>query len=140
MRIALVGKAGSITHWLEDAAAAWRAEGHDVRLLFVRRPWLAEAVERTLAPLIAERLAAALGRFAPDLVLAIGAYHIPEPLLAAIDEARGEAPLVRWVGDAFDAAAAPLAGRWRTQPGLYSRALRRRCPALSSGRRGKGDR
>lgn len=109
MKIALVGKAGSITHWLEHAAAAWRADGHQVLLAIVRRPWLAEALERALAPLIAERLAAALRRFAPDLILAIGGFHVPDALLRAIAGLPGRPPLIGWVGDAFAPAAAAKA-------------------------------
>jgi spore maturation protein CgeB len=107
LRIAVAGKAGSITHWLEDAAGAWRADGHAVRLAITRRPWLAVQLESALAGAIAERLRASLRRFAPDLIVAIGAYHVPLPLLEAIAGLPGRPPLAGWVGDAFgpDAAA-----------------------------------
>jgi spore maturation protein CgeB len=108
LRIAVAGKAGSITHWLEDATGAWRADGHDVRLAITRRPWLAAPLETALAGAIAGRLRAFLRRFAPDLIVAIGAYHVPLPLLEAIATLPGRPPLVGWVGDAFtDEAAAP---------------------------------
>lgn len=101
MRIAVAGKAGSITHWLEDAAAAWRADGHEVRLVITRRPWLAAQAEAALVGVIAERLRAALSRFSPDLIVVIGGYHIPEALLEAISSLPGRAPLAGWVGDVF---------------------------------------
>jgi spore maturation protein CgeB len=101
LRIAVAGKAGSITHWLEDAAAAWRADGHEVRLAITRRPWLAAQAEATLAGVIAERLRASLRRFQPDLIVVIGGYHIPEALLEAIASLPGRPPLAGWVGDVF---------------------------------------
>ncbi len=101
MRIAVAGKAGSITHWLEDAAAAWRADGHEVRLAITRRPWLAAQAETALVGVIAERLRASLRRFQPDLILVIGGYHIPEALLEAISSLPGRPPLAGWVGDVF---------------------------------------
>jgi len=101
LRIALAGKAGSITHWLEDVAAAWRADGHQVGLAITRRPWLAAQAEAALAGLIAERLRAALRRFSPDLIVVIGGYHIPEALLEAISGLPGRPPLAGWVGDVF---------------------------------------
>lgn len=101
MRIAVAGKAGSITHWLEDAAAAWRADGHEVRLAITRRPWLAVQAEAALAGVIAERLRASLRRFQPDLIVVIGGYHIPEALLEAISSLPDRPPLAGWVGDVF---------------------------------------
>lgn len=101
MKIALVGKTGSINHWLEDAAGAWRGLGHEVRVAATRRPWLAAPVETALAGPVAEHLRARLTRFAPDLIVAIGAYHAPLPLLAAIADLPGRAPLAGWVGDVF---------------------------------------
>jgi spore maturation protein CgeB len=102
LRIAVAGKAGSITHWLEDAAAAWRADGHDVRLAITRRPWLAERLEAVLAGVLAERLRAALGRFQPELIVVIGGYHAPLPLLEVMAAMPYRPPLVGWVGDAYE--------------------------------------
>jgi spore maturation protein CgeB len=101
LRIALAGKAGSITHWLEDSAGAWRADGHEVRLAITRRLWLAEGLEAAMSGVLAERLRASLRRFRPDLIVAIGAYHVPLPLLEAIASLPGRGPLVGWVGDVF---------------------------------------
>jgi spore maturation protein CgeB len=109
LRIALAGKAASITHWLEEAAAAWRGDGHEIRVFLTRRPWLAAPLEEALAAPIAARLIAGLRRFAPDLIIAIGAMHVPPFLLAAIAALPGRPPLVGWVGDVFDEAAAERA-------------------------------
>lgn len=49
-------------------------------------------------------------RFAPDLVLAVGGFHTPAEVIAALRERRVGAPIVGWVGDAFGAEAAALAG------------------------------
>jgi spore maturation protein CgeB len=110
LKIALVGKKGALNHWLEHAAGAWRAEGHDVRLAIVRRPWLAEPLERALADPIAWMLRQRLIGFAPELILAVGAYHVPQPLLEVIAGIPGRAPLIGWVGDAFGPEAAAKAG------------------------------
>lgn len=101
MKIALVGKTGSINHWLEDARGAWRRDGHDVRVAVTRRSWLAAPLETALAGSIADHLRAKLTRFAPDLIVAIGAYHAPLPLLEAISNLPGRPPLAGWVGDVF---------------------------------------
>ncbi len=102
MRIFLLGKGASITHWLEDAAAAFAAEGHDVAVGLVRRPWLAAPLEAAMAGPIAKGLRRRIAREAPDLILAIGAFHVPEPILEAIARLPGRPPLIGWVGDLFE--------------------------------------
>ena len=114
MKIFILGKVASITHWLEDCAAAFRADGHEVRIGATRDPRVSLAIETVaLSPLIgspmARRLAGAVRRFEPDLILAIGAYHIPPVILAEIAAMPGRAPLIGWVGDRFDRNAAPSA-------------------------------
>ncbi len=111
MKIFLVGRSASINHWLEDAAAAFRDEGHDVRLGLVRRPWLSARIEAALVDPLAAATAAAAARFAPDLILVIGAFHAPAPFLERLAALPGGPPVAGWVGDVFDAraaAAAPL--------------------------------
>lgn len=109
MKLALVGKAGALNHWLEHAAAAWRADGHKVRPIIVRRAWLAEPLEHALVGPIGRMLRARLTGFAPDLILALGGFHVPERLLTAIAGTPRRAPLVGWVGDAFGPEAAAKA-------------------------------
>lgn len=116
MRIFVLGKVASITHWLEDCVAAWRAEGHEVRVGATRNPRLALALETlALSPRIgspmARALAAAVRRFSPDLILAIGAYHVTPAVLEAISALRGRAPVIGWVGDIFSEEAGGAAGR-----------------------------
>ncbi len=112
MKIFLLGKGASITHWLEDAAAAFAGEGHEVAMGLVRRPWLAAPLEAALAGPIAARLRRRIIRQAPDLILALGAFHVPAPILEAIASLPGRAPLIGWVGDRFDESARALAGHY----------------------------
>ncbi len=116
MRILLLGKVASVTHWLEDCAAAWRAEGHQVRVAATRNPAISPAIEALLlTPAIGAPLAGRVARiaraFAPDLILAIGAYHVPPIILERLAAMRGRPPMLGWVGDRFtpDTAAA---ARW----------------------------
>ena len=102
MKIFLVGKRASITHWFEDAADALRTEGHDVRLGVVRHPWLSAGVEAALAEPLAAAMAARAARFDPDLVLVIGALHAPAAFLERLAALPGRPPLAGWAGDAFD--------------------------------------
>jgi spore maturation protein CgeB len=110
VRIFLLGRQGGITHWLEDAARAFAALGHDVALGFVRRPWIPIAVERSLVQSSAQALERRVRRFAPDLILAIGGFHVPPPILERLAAAPGRPPLIGWVGDVFDEGARELAG------------------------------
>ena len=105
MKIFLVGKSASITHWFEDAAGALRAEGHDLRLGVVRHPWLNAVVEAALAEPLAAAMAARAARFDPDLVLVIGGLHAPAAFVEQLAALPGRPPLVGWAGDAFDAGA-----------------------------------
>ncbi len=109
MRIFLLGKLGSITHWLEDCAAALRADGHHIALGGTRHPAISEALETWLAEPLAGRIARRVQVFAPDLILAIGAFHVPIIFLQKIAALPGRAPLVGWVGDLFDAQAVTAA-------------------------------
>ncbi len=102
MKILLIGKPGSITHWLEDAAAALRFENHAVRVAAVRRSWLDARLEAALVEPLADALAKAARRFAPDLILAIGGFHVPTAYLRRLAALPGRAPLAGWVGDLFE--------------------------------------
>jgi spore maturation protein CgeB len=112
MKIFLLGKGASITHWLEDAAAAFAGDNHDVRIGLVRRPWLAAPLEAALAGPIARSLGRRIARHTPDLILAVGAFHVPAPILEAIAGLPGRAPLIGWVGDRFDESARGLAAHY----------------------------
>jgi hypothetical protein len=116
LRILLVGKIASVTHWLEDCAAAWRADGHHVRIAATRNPAIAPAIEALLlsdalgAPL-ASRVAGAVHSFSPALIVVIGAYHVPGAILERLSTVNNRPPMLGWVGDRFTPAAAGQA-RW----------------------------
>jgi len=106
MRVTLIGKIGSVTHWLEDCAAGLLAAGHTIQLCPTRDPRLNAAIERLL---LARRLGApraawtarAVGRFRPDLVVAVRGYDVPLQILDRLRALPGRPPMVAWVGDGF---------------------------------------
>jgi spore maturation protein CgeB len=114
MKIFVLGKLGSVVHWVEDSIAAFRAAGHDVRFGVTRNPRLNPSIERLLlarwagAPRAA-RIVRAIRRFSPDLILAIVPYHMPLPILEHVAALPGRPPLLGWVGDSFSAESAPAA-------------------------------
>ena len=105
MKLFLLGKSASVTHWLEDAAAGFAAAGHAVEVGFTRRPWLSAGVERALEGAFTAAIVRRVRQFEPDLILVIGAFHAPAALLEAVAAIPGRAPLIGWVGDLFDEAA-----------------------------------
>lgn len=130
MKVALLGKIGGVTHWLEDCATALRAEGHQVHIAVTRNP----AVSRTLEDvLLSERIGAPMAaaiargvsRFAPDLIVAIGAYEIPMPILQRVARHQGRPPFHAWIGDVFSEAGRSVAalfdGMAYTDSGLVDR-------------------
>ncbi len=105
MKLFVLGKRASITHWLEDCVAALIAEGHEVRVGVTRDPRLSLGLDTLAEGPRAAALAKVVRRFGPDLILAIGAYHIPPAILRAVTAVPGRPPLVGWVGDIFTEAA-----------------------------------
>lgn len=108
LKLLLLGRRGSINHWLEDAADAWRCDGHRVVLGFVRHPTVGRRLSRLVRPM-ADEIARQAERMSPDMILAIGGFHTPMKVIAALRERRVGAPIVGWVGDTFGVEAAPLA-------------------------------
>lgn len=104
MKLFLLGRQGGVTHWLEDAAQALAADGHEVDQGFVRRPWIPMRAERAMAGAMGEALSQRIARARPDLILAIGAMHVPREILEPIAALPGRPPLAGWVGDAFNEA------------------------------------
>lgn len=105
MKIFLIGKTGSINHWLEDAVAAFRGDGHQVRVGVVRHAWLTAGLETALVEPLVSMMARAAARFAPDLILALGGFHVPMRFLERLAALPGHPPLAGWVGDLFDGSA-----------------------------------
>jgi len=106
VKVFVIGKIGHVTHWLEDAVAALRADGVAVHVGATRNPALNARLEALMlskwlgAPL-ATRICRAIEAFAPDLVLAIAASEIPPIIIEHIGALRGRPPFVGWVGDVF---------------------------------------
>ena len=125
MRLFLLGKRTSVTGWLEEAAAAFRAGGHDVAVGIVRNPWIAEPIEAAVIEFIADRIAARVRRFRPELILAIGGFHVPRPILERLAAQTDRPPLCGWVGDAFGEGARRQAALYDliayTDSGFYAR-------------------
>lgn len=115
MRLFVLGKRGSVTHWTEDAVAGFRAAGHDVCLGSTRNPIVHRSIEQILlarwtgAPLAA-RIRRAVTRFSPDLILAITAYHTPVAIVEHLATLPNRPPMVGWVGDLFSDESRCLAG------------------------------
>lgn len=108
MKILVIGKVASITNWLEDCVSAWRAEGHEVAVAASRNPALSPAIERIglsrpIGAPLARRIRRNAQLFSPDLIILIGAYHVPRVILEEVASLPGRAPLVGWVGDLFNA-------------------------------------
>ncbi|HEV2362849.1 MAG TPA: glycosyltransferase [Caulobacteraceae bacterium] len=130
MRLLLIGKRSSITHWLEHAGEAFVAAGHEVRTAPFRNPALHPAIDAALTnprlgALRARAIRALAQRFVPDLALAIGGYSVPMSILEALASAPSRPPLAAWVGDAFGPEAGPWAGAFDlvgyTDTGLLQR-------------------
>jgi spore maturation protein CgeB len=140
VKIFVVGKRGSVTHWAEDAVAGFEAAGHSVAFGSTRNPGLHRSIERILLAGWAgvprgALLGRAIARFAPDLILIITAYHTPLPLLEHIAALPGRPPMLGWVGDRFSAQQRPAAALFDavayTDTGLLAlhRELGLACPA-----------
>jgi spore maturation protein CgeB len=109
MKIVVLGKRGSVVHWAEDAIAGFQAAGHDVRFGVTRDPFLHRNIERVLLARAlgvprAARIARAIRRFSPDLIIAVGPYGMPRAILERVAELPGRPPFLGWVGDLWSAA------------------------------------
>jgi spore maturation protein CgeB len=106
MRICIIGKIGSVTHWLEDCAAGCTAAGHDVRICPTRNPKLNPAIEElllldALGTPRASWIARAVKRFRPDFILTVKGFDVPAEILDRLKSLPGRPPIAAWVGDAF---------------------------------------
>jgi spore maturation protein CgeB len=106
VKVFVVGKRGSVTHWAEDAAAGFEAAGHEVQFGSTRSPRLHRSIEHVLLARWAGvprgvHLGRAITRFAPDLILIVTAYHTPPPMLEHLASLPNRPPMLGWVGDRF---------------------------------------
>ncbi len=102
MKLLVLGKLGSVTHWTEASVAGFRAAGHEVRLGVTRDPRMHRAIDRLLPR--AQRIARAIEEFSPDLIVAVAANLAPVPLLRRVAALPNRPPLLGWVGDLFSSA------------------------------------
>lgn len=112
MRVLVVGKHGSIVHWLEDMADGFSAAGHETRVFSVIGgswpDYLHLKLYRTLnrpavGGVLAEKLVKAVRNFKPDVMFCVGAYWLEPEMLAAIRALPTRPALLGWVGDRFEA-------------------------------------
>jgi len=106
VKVFVVGKRGSVTHWAEDAVAGFEAAGHEVQFGSMRSPGLHRSIEHVLLARWAGvprgvRLGRAIARFAPDLILIVTAYHTPLPIVEFLASLPNRPPMLGWVGDRF---------------------------------------
>ncbi len=94
MKITLLGKTGSVTNWLEGCAAGLADAGHEVQICSTNTGFLP-------ATLRAARIATAIKRFQPALILAPNGYLMPLPILDHVRALPNRPKLVAWVGDVF---------------------------------------
>jgi spore maturation protein CgeB len=117
MRICLIGKIGSVTHWLEDCAAGLVAAGHVVQICPTRNPKLSATLERLLlahalgAPRAASTVKA-IRKFIPDLILAVKGFDMPSEILDRLRSLPDRPPLAAWVGDSFFETDRPIAEQY----------------------------
>jgi spore maturation protein CgeB len=130
MKLFILGKRGSVTHWAEDTVAGFELAGHQVRFGSFRTPGLHRSLQKLLLARwtgmpLAERLRRAITQFSPDLILVITAYHAPLPLLEHIAALPNRPPLLGWIGDRFTAASKAAAALFDavayTDTGLLAR-------------------
>lgn len=110
MKVLVVGKAGSIVHWLENTADGFCALGVQVHTFsttgsgWVERlstRWLHLSSPDVWARVIADRLRQAIDVYRPDLVVLVGAFHLPITVYHRL-AGMGHRPLLAgWVGDRF---------------------------------------
>ena len=115
MKLFLFGKTRTVTRLTEEAAAAWRACGVEVRLFAYRDTAVKKRLEPLLmAPWLGEPYAALAAsrvrRDRPDLILGIGPFHwLPLAVFSRLRQLADRPPMVAWIGDRFGPDAAPHA-------------------------------
>ena len=117
-RVLLIGKIGSIVHWLEDTRDGFEDANAAPRIFALNGNTPLAAMCRRLAKTrgpvaleqhLARQLEAALTAYKPQIVLFVQAYWTPAALLDVV-KSRG-VPAAGWVGDRFGAPERDLAQR-----------------------------
>lgn len=112
MKVLVVGKHGSIVHWLEDMADGFADAGHETRVFSVIGSSWADYLHlklyrtlnrRAVGGVLAGKLVAAVRRFRPDVMFCVGGYWLEPEMLAAVRELPERPVMVGWVGDRFEA-------------------------------------
>ena len=112
MKVLVVGKHGSIVHWMEDMADGFADAGHETRVFSViGSSWpdyLHLKLYRTLnrgavGGVLAGKLVAAVRRFQPDVMFCVGGYWLEPDMLAAVRALPQRPVMIGWVGDRFEA-------------------------------------
>jgi spore maturation protein CgeB len=117
MKISIIGKIGSVTHWLEDCAAGLASAGHQIQVCPTRNPKLSATIEKLLlAPALGAPRAAWIvrdvRRFQPDLILAVKGFDMPLEVLERLKSLPDRPPLAAWVGDSFFETDRPIAEQY----------------------------
>lgn len=117
-RVLIIGKSGSIVHWLEDTRDGFEDAGAAARVFSLNgnRPLMAMRLRfaklrgtAAAEQFLVRQLETALAAYHPQLVLFVQAYWA-SALLMDVVRARG-IPSAGWVGDRFGLPAADLATR-----------------------------
>jgi len=137
LKILIVGKVASVTHWLEDCAAAWRAEGHEVRVAATRNPGVHSSIE---ALLLSERLGATLPYDTLEQLRA--KLYADHPSFGQVDHAPSAAALdltaVGATGEVSDLAfASPINDFYFTNPIARASVTMAECSASTAAVRGQ---
>lgn len=112
MKVLVVGKHGSIVHWLEDMADGFADAGHETRVFSVIGgswpDYLHLKLYRTLnrravGGVLAEKLVKAVRTFKPDVMFCVGAYWLEPEMLAVVRALPTRPAMLGWVGDRFEA-------------------------------------
>ncbi len=112
MKVLVVGKHGSIVHWLEDMADGFADAGHETRTFsvigatwpdYLHLKLYRTLKRRAVGGVLAGKLVKAVRAFRPDVMFCVGAYWLEPEMLAAVRTLSQRPVMIGWVGDRFEA-------------------------------------
>ncbi len=112
MKILVVGKHGSIVHWLEDMADGFADAGHETRTFsvigatwpdYLHLKLYRTLKRRAVGGVLAGKLVKAVRAFRPDVIFCVGGYWLEPEMLAAVRAMPHRPIMIGWVGDRFEA-------------------------------------